>query len=161
MLTQVRSSKMLPSGAWVISQPPLGWYYSALKKERSLISFYLIDEKSLAIDSKVIFQHRDYTSCLFPIYMADLSSKNIKLACWDLIFTYCRRECKLIVCWWWTHSFFFFLIFYFILGYSRLIVSGEQQRDSAVSIYTFPFSPRLPSHPGCLITLNRVPCAIQ
>ena len=28
-----------------------------------------------------------------------------------------------------------------------------------VSMY--PFSPRLPSHPGCPITLNRVPCAVQ
>ena len=28
-------------------------------------------------------------------------------------------------------------------------------------IYMHPFSPKLPSHPGCQITLNRVPCAIQ
>ena len=25
-------------------------------------------------------------------------------------------------------------------------------------IYTYPFSPKLPSHPGCHITLSRVPC---
>ena len=27
--------------------------------------------------------------------------------------------------------------------------------------YMYPFSPKLPSHPGCHITLSRVPCAIQ
>ena len=27
--------------------------------------------------------------------------------------------------------------------------------------YTYPFSPKLPSHPGCQITLSSVPCAIQ
>ena len=53
-------------------------------------------------------------------------------------------------------SFFFFLkAFYFILGYTQLtimvIVSGRPQRDSA------PFSPELPSHPGCHLTLSRVP----
>ena len=28
-------------------------------------------------------------------------------------------------------------------------------------IYMFPFTPKLISHPGCHITLSRVPCAIQ
>ena len=28
-------------------------------------------------------------------------------------------------------------------------------------IYMYPFSPKLPSHPGCCITLSRVPCAVQ
>ena len=28
-------------------------------------------------------------------------------------------------------------------------------------IYTYAFSPKFPSHPGCHITLNRVPCAIH
>ena len=27
-------------------------------------------------------------------------------------------------------------------------------------IYMHPFSPKLPSHPGCHITLSRVPCAV-
>ena len=27
-------------------------------------------------------------------------------------------------------------------------------------IYMHPFSPKLPYHPGCHITLNRVPCAV-
>ena len=41
------------------------------------------------------------------------------------------------------------------------IVSGGQQRDSAIYIYTYPFFPKLPSPlPGCHITLTRVPCAI-
>ena len=50
-------------------------------------------------------------------------------------------------------------------GHSQLtsnivIVSDEQQRDSAICIHV-PFSSKLPSHPGCHITLSRVPCAIQ
>ena len=41
------------------------------------------------------------------------------------------------------------------------IVSGGQQRDSAIYIYTYPFFPKLPSPlPGCHIPLTRVPCAI-
>ena len=28
-------------------------------------------------------------------------------------------------------------------------------------IYMYPFSPKLPSHPGCHTTLSRVPCAVQ
>ena len=28
-------------------------------------------------------------------------------------------------------------------------------------IYMYPFSPKLSSHPGCHITLSRVPCAMQ
>ena len=27
-------------------------------------------------------------------------------------------------------------------------------------IYVYPFSPRLPSHPGCHITWSRVPCVL-
>ena len=39
-----------------------------------------------------------------------------------------------------------------------MTVSGGQKRDSAIYIHTYPFSPKLPSHPGCHITLSRVPC---
>ena len=70
----------------------------------------------------------------------------------------------------------FKITFYFVLGYTMITMlivnqnlltlitnvvtdSGEQQRDSA--IYMYPFSPKLPSHPGCHITLSRVPCTIQ
>ena len=35
------------------------------------------------------------------------------------------------------------------------------ERLVCVCVYTYPFSPKLPSHPGCHITLSRVPCAIQ
>ena len=38
----------------------------------------------------------------------------------------------------------------------NMIVLGEQQRDRVM----YPFSPKLPSHPDCCITLSRVPCAI-
>ena len=33
-----------------------------------------------------------------------------------------------------------------------VMVSGAQQSDSAA--HTYPFSPKLPSHPGCHITLR-------
>ena len=51
-----------------------------------------------------------------------------------------------------------FLTFYFVLGQSInvVIVSGEQQRDSAKYILV-SILPKLPSHPGCHITLSRVP----
>ena len=49
--------------------------------------------------------------------------------------------------------FFFFFTFYFILEYSQLTVVWY--------IHMYPFSPRLPSHLCCHITLNRVLCAIQ
>ena len=55
---------------------------------------------------------------------------------------------------------FFKLFFYFLLKYSWLanivLVSGDQWRDSV--IYT-QFSPKFHSHPGCHITLSRVPSA--
>ena len=37
-----------------------------------------------------------------------------------------------------------------------VMVLGEQGRDSVA----YPFSPQLPSHPCCYVTLSRVPCAI-
>ena len=41
---------------------------------------------------------------------------------------------------------------------SVVMVSGEQRMDSAIHIHIH--SPSL-SHPGCHVTLSRVPCAIQ
>ena len=32
--------------------------------------------------------------------------------------------------------------------------------ETPLYIYMYPFSPKLPSHPGCHITLSRGPCAI-
>ena len=51
-----------------------------------------------------------------------------------------------------------FLTFYFVLGQSInvVIVSGEQQRDSAKHILV-SILPKLPSHPSCHLTLSRVP----
>ena len=40
-----------------------------------------------------------------------------------------------------------------------VIVSGELQGTQPF-IYMYPFSPRLPSHPGHNMTLSRVPCAV-
>ena len=38
------------------------------------------------------------------------------------------------------------------------MVSGEQRKDSATHKHIYPFSPKLPSHPGCHIAFSRVPC---
>ena len=38
-----------------------------------------------------------------------------------------------------------------------MIVSGEQQRDSAIYIYMYPFSAKRLSHSGCHRALSRVP----
>ena len=60
-----------------------------------------------------------------------------------------------------TQELFFFFFTYFILGNSQINnvikASGGQQRDSAIHT---PFSPNLPSHPGCYKALSTVPCAI-
>ena len=56
-------------------------------------------------------------------------------------------------------------MFYFALGYNQstnnvVIVSGEEQRDSATHMHVF-ILPQT-SHPGCHITLSsRVSCATQ
>ena len=34
-------------------------------------------------------------------------------------------------------------------------------KGTQLYVYMYPFSPKLPSHPGCCITLSRVPCATQ
>ena len=48
--------------------------------------------------------------------------------------------------------------------YSQLTMSWWFQWDSKGTqpyIYMYPFSPKPPSHPGCHMTLSRVPCAVQ
>ena len=59
-----------------------------------------------------------------------------------------------------THSYFYFFKKLFILYWSIadyvVMVSGGQQRDSAAHTRV-PLSPKLPSHPGCHITLSRAP----
>ena len=47
-----------------------------------------------------------------------------------------------------------------------MIVSGWQGRDSAIcirtcNVYMYPLTLKLLSHPGCHISLSRVPCALQ
>ena len=52
----------------------------------------------------------------------------------------------------------------FVLGYSQLTMLWQFQMNSKGTqpyIYMYAFSPKLSSHPGCQITLSRVPCAIQ
>ena len=62
-------------------------------------------------------------------------------------------------------SFFFFFFLLFILYWSN--ASWQQcdsfrwtKRDSAIHIHAC-FLPQSPAHPGCHMTLNRVPCAVQ
>ena len=59
---------------------------------------------------------------------------------------------------------FFFFHFQFCIGVfltnNAVIVSGGQPRDPAIHTYV-SILPKLLSHPGCCITLSRVPCAIQ
>ena len=58
---------------------------------------------------------------------------------------------------------FFFLMFYFALEYSQLTTLLQFQVDSKGTephVYMSPFSSKHPSHPGCHVTLSRVPCAI-
>ena len=60
-------------------------------------------------------------------------------------------------------SLFFFKTFNFILGNSQLTMLWQFQVDSKGTqpyTYVYPFSPKLPSYPGCHIPLSRVPCAI-
>ena len=65
----------------------------------------------------------------------------------------------------WIHttSVCMYLIFYFVLEYSWLTMLWCFQVDSKGTqpyIYLYPFSPpNPPSHPGCHVTLRRVPCA--
>ena len=57
-----------------------------------------------------------------------------------------------------------FVTFHFILEYSQLTMLWQFPVDSkGTQPYTcmFPFSLKLFCHPGCHITLNKVPCAIH
>ena len=57
--------------------------------------------------------------------------------------------------------FVFLLNFLFCIGVQPVnnvvMVSGEQRRDSAIHTHVC-ILPQLPSHPGCHVTLSRVPC---
>ena len=56
------------------------------------------------------------------------------------------------------------LTFYFVLEYSWLTNNDclwqfqVNSKGTQPYIYMYSFSPKLPSHPGCHITLSRVPC---
>ena len=59
---------------------------------------------------------------------------------------------------------FIFLIFYFILEYRWLTMLWQLQASSKrtkAHIHMYPFSLKLPSHPGCHIRLSSVPYVIQ
>ena len=44
---------------------------------------------------------------------------------------------------------------------NNVIVVQVSSGGTQLYMHRYPFSPELPSHPGCHITLSRVPCAIQ
>ena len=51
---------------------------------------------------------------------------------------------------------------HFVLVYSQLKCDSLRWTVKGLShTYTCPFSPKLPSPPGCHVTLSRVPCAVQ
>ena len=53
----------------------------------------------------------------------------------------------------------FFKTFYFVLGYSQLAMLWWFQVNSEGTqpyVYMYPFSPKLPSHPVCHITLSQL-----
>ena len=60
----------------------------------------------------------------------------------------------------------YFFFFYFLFNIkvqpinNVVVISGEQQRDSAIHIHVSILC-KLPSHPGFQITLSRVPCALK
>ena len=54
-----------------------------------------------------------------------------------------------------------FLLYWHVADSQAVAVSGGQQRDSAIHMYVCPFSPGLPSRPGCHIALSKVPCALR
>ena len=79
--------------------------------------------------------------------------------CWTL-----PRVCAALLRWWLTGTLSFFFTFYFVLGYSQLTTLWLfQVKSKGTQPYTYmdPLCPRPPSHPGCHLTLSRVPCAIQ
>ena len=60
----------------------------------------------------------------------------------------------------WYMCVYLLKLFYFVSGYSRLTMLWQFQLNNQGTqpyIYMYPFSPKLPSHPGCHITLSRVP----
>ena len=62
--------------------------------------------------------------------------------------------------WLLQHFFFNFLTFYFVSGYSRLTMLWQFRVNNKVTqpyMYMCPFSPKLPSLPGCHMILSRGP----
>ena len=44
--------------------------------------------------------------------------------------------------------------------HNAAVISGEH-KGTQPYVCQYPFSPKIPSHPGCRITLGRVPCAVH
>ena len=84
--------------------------------------------------------------------------KHIKSAFFFVVLDAPRTVRVYVVSMW----FLWFFLFSFCIGIypvnNVVIILGEQQRNSAM--YMHPFSPKLPSHPDCHVTLSRVPCAV-
>ena len=68
---------------------------------------------------------------------------------------------------WNSNTFFFshhacslyFFSFLFCIGVEP--INNVVRVSGGAPLYTYPFSPKLPSHPGCHVALSRVSCAIQ
>ena len=59
---------------------------------------------------------------------------------------------------------FFFFYFLFCIGvqlYTNVVIFLVSSKRTQLCIYTYPFFPKPPYHPGCHITLNRLPCAVE
>ena len=44
---------------------------------------------------------------------------------------------------------------------NNVMIASVDSKETQPFIYMYPFSPKLSSHPGCNITFDRVPPAIQ
>ena len=93
--------------------------------------------------------HVLYVTCL-KIFYIKIKIKQGK--CWTVIETRIRNS-----------SFFFFFNFYVGIQMisNAVIVLGGQHKGLSYTYSPIHYPHKLPSHPGCSITLSRVPCAIQ
>ena len=110
---------------------------------------------TLQINYTSIKKKKDWFPCLATPKFQKASSSPLQIqtlqqphAC----FSWCRSHIQ----------WFCFKVFILYWRYSWLTIlwiSNEQWRDSVIHIYMYPFSSRLPSHPGCHIKLSRVLCS--
>ena len=73
------------------------------------------------------------------------------------------KESDMLSDWTELNLFLFFFNFYFVLEYSwitnNVVIVSDEQQGTQPYIHIYPFSVKLPSHPGCHTTSSRVPWA--